>query len=132
MSIDVAFHGFLADHADARTSKAGKAWVRLRVGVGRDDALQWVSVSVFGSAAALAATLKKGDRIYAEGSLKLDTWRGNDGVDRHGLSVAAFKVEKTHLIGRQRESKGGDKAAAETAPSKSPAKAPVFSDEIPF
>jgi hypothetical protein len=33
MAIDVAFHGFLAADADARTAKSGKAWVRLRVGV---------------------------------------------------------------------------------------------------
>ena len=34
MTIDCAFYGFLAADADARTSKAGKPWVRLRVGVG--------------------------------------------------------------------------------------------------
>jgi hypothetical protein len=37
MTIDCAFFGFLAADADARTSKAGKPWTRLRVGVGRDD-----------------------------------------------------------------------------------------------
>ena len=56
MTIDCAFYGFLAADADARTSKAGKPWVRLRVGVGKDDATQWVSVSVFGKAAETAAT----------------------------------------------------------------------------
>src|SRR5262245_31804054 len=59
MSIDCAFHGFLAADADPRTSQAGKQWVRLRVGVGKDDAVQWVSVAVFGKAAETAATLKK-------------------------------------------------------------------------
>jgi hypothetical protein len=41
--IDCAFFGFLAADADARTSKAGKARVRLRVGCGRDDDVQWVA-----------------------------------------------------------------------------------------
>lgn len=127
MSIECAFHGFLAADAVARTSQAGKPWVRLRVGVGKDDAVQWLSVSVFGKAAEAAASLKKSDRIYAEGSIKLDTWRGNDGIERHGLSVAAFKCEQTHLIGRDRPKR--DKARSER---KAETPANDFNDEIPF
>jgi single-strand DNA-binding protein len=115
MSIDAAFFGFLAADADARTSKAGKPWTRLRVGVGRDDDLQWVSVSVFGKAAETAATLKKSDRVYCEGSIKLDTWRGNDGVERHTLAVSAFKCERTHKIGRAREKRTSDEEHATNA-----------------
>jgi single-stranded DNA-binding protein len=102
MSIDCAFHGFLASDAESKTSQAGKKWARLRVGVGEGDAVQWVSVAVFGKAAETAAELKKGDRCYVEGAIKLDTWRGNDGIERHGLSVSSFKIEKTHQIGRNR------------------------------
>jgi len=100
--IDCAFYGFCAADAEPRTSQAGKQWVRLRVGVGKDDAVQWVSVAVFGKAAQAAAELLKGDRIYCEGTIKLDSWCGNDGNERHGLSVATFKLEKTHQIGRNR------------------------------
>jgi single-stranded DNA-binding protein len=102
MSIECKFNGFCAADAEARTSQAGKQWVRLRVGVGKDDAVQWLSVAVFGKAADTAADLKKGDRCLCEGSIKLDTWRGKDGVDRHGLSVACFKIEKTNEAGRSR------------------------------
>jgi len=134
MSIECAFHGFLAADADARTSQAGKPWVRLRVGVGKDDAIQWLSASVFGKAAEPAAALKKGDRIYAEGAIKLDTWRGNDGIERHGLSVAAFKCEQTHLIGRSRAERNGD--AKPPAEGKSAAAGHAsndsYDDEIPF
>jgi single-strand DNA-binding protein len=108
MTIDCAFYGFLAADADARTSKAGKPWTRLRVGVGRDDELQWVSVSCFGKAAETAATLKKGDKVYCEGSIKLDTWRGNDGVERHTLTVSCSKCEQTHKIGRARDKRTSD------------------------
>jgi single-stranded DNA-binding protein len=108
MTIDCAFFGFVAGDAAARTSKAGKPWVRLRVGVGKDDDLQWISCSVFGRAAEAAATLKKGDRIYCEGSIKLDSWKGSDGVERHGLSVAAFKCMETHKIGRAKEKRTSD------------------------
>jgi single-strand DNA-binding protein len=103
MTIDCAFFGFLAADADARTSKAGKPWTRLRVGVGKDDDMQWISVAVFGKAAETAAQLVKGDRIYCEGNIKLDTWRGNDGTERHSLAVSSFKLERTHKIGRAKE-----------------------------
>jgi single-stranded DNA-binding protein len=130
MSIECAFHGFLAADADPRTSQAGKPWVRLRVGVGKDETIQWVSVAVFGKSAEIAATLKKGDRVYAEGSIKLDLWRGQDGVERHGLSVASFKIERTHLIGRNRPKRNGD---AKPRPQEKPASANDFhDDEIPF
>ena len=112
MTIDCAFYGFLAADADARTAaKSGKPWVRLRVGVGRDDDVQWVNVACFGRAAETAATLKKGDRIYCEGSIKLDSWKGNDGIERHGLSVAAFKCEQTHKIGRGKDKSTSDHAS---------------------
>jgi single-stranded DNA-binding protein len=105
MSIECAFFGFVAADAESRTSQAGKLWVRLRVGVGKDDALQWVGVAVFGKAAETAAELKKGDRCYVEGAIKLDTWRGGDGAEKHSLSVSSFKIEKTHQIGRNRPPK---------------------------
>ena len=55
MSIDSAFYAFCAADADNRVSKNGKPWTRLRVGVGKDDAVQWVQVAVFGKAAEKAA-----------------------------------------------------------------------------
>jgi single-strand DNA-binding protein len=108
MTIDVAFHGFCAGDAEQRTSKAGKAWTRLRVGVGKDEDMQWLSVAVFGKAAEAAGELQKGDRVYCEGTIKLDVWTGNDGVERHGLSVASFKCERTHNIGRARSKREPD------------------------
>jgi single-stranded DNA-binding protein len=123
MTIDCAFFGFLAADADPRTSKAGKPWVRLRAGVGKDDDVQWVSVAVFGKAAEHAATLVKGDRIYCEGTIKLDTWRGSDGVERHTLAVAAFKCEQTHKIGRAKEKRSSDHGSDEQHD---------ISDDMPF
>ena len=103
MTIECAFFGLLASDAEVRrTSQAGKQCARLRVGVRKDDDMQWVSVAVLGKASETAAELKKGGRCYCEGSIKLDAWRGNDGVERHGLAVTSFKIEKTHQIGRNK------------------------------
>jgi single-stranded DNA-binding protein len=107
MTIDCAFYGFCTS-AEVRTSKAGKVWVRLRVGVGKDDDVQWISVAVFGKAAETAGELKKSDRCYIEGHIKLDRWQGSDGVEHTGLSVAAFKCERTHQIGRNRRKRERD------------------------
>ena len=132
MSIDCAFYGFCAGDAEPRTSQAGKSWVRLRVGVGKDDAVQWLSVAVFGKAAEVAAELKKGDRIYCEGSIKLDTWRGNDGVERHGLSVASFRIEQTHRIGRNRPKRESDTRTPSRRSESKAAGNDFHSDPIPF
>ena len=74
--------------------------------------MQWVRVAVFGDRAQeLADSLHKGDQIYVEGRLKLDTWTGKDGQQHAGLSVAAWKTEKLAQIGRNRQPK--PKAAPE-------------------
>jgi single-stranded DNA-binding protein len=132
MTIDVAFHGFCASDAELRTSKAGKAWVRLRVGVGKDEDIQWTSVAVFGKAAEAAGKLRKGDRVYVEGTIKLDTWTGNDGVERHGLSVASFKCERTHRIGRDRVKRSDEAAPAGTSARPTAPSSNFYNDEIPF
>ena len=129
MSIDCAFFGFLPADAEPRVSQAGKNWVRFRVGVGKDDAVQWVSVAVFGKAAEAAANLKKGDRVYVEGSIKIDSWKGSDGTERHGLNVTAFKCEPTHQIGRGRSR---PKRERETPKPQLSAQGAAFDDAIPF
>ena len=134
MSIDCAFFGFLAADAEPRISQAGKPWVRLRVGVGKDDAVQWVSVAVFGKAAEAAADLKKADRCYIEGTIKLNSWRGNDGAERHSLSVAAFRCEPTHKIGRNRPKRkdANGEVGRPLQLAAAPDTSAALDDDIPF
>jgi single-stranded DNA-binding protein len=135
MSIDCAFFGFLAADAEQRTSQAGKPWARLRVGVGKDEQIQWVSVAVFGKAAEAAAKLKKGDRCYVEGTISINSWTGSNGTERHGLSVAAFKCERTHAIGRGRDKPQRDRASSNRTDNNTGqdgATAAPFDDSIPF
>ena len=106
--------------AQRRTYTAGKVWVRLRVGVGKDDDLQWVSIAVFGKGAEAAGELKKGDRVYIEGGIKLDRWTGADGVERAGLSIAAWRCERTHLIGKNRPKGASNNKSKRTGKSRRP------------
>jgi single-strand DNA-binding protein len=108
-TIECAFTGRVGTDPELRTSQAGKPWCRFTVAVGSDDALQWVQVAAFGETAeTIAATAHKGDRIYCEGNLKLNTWTDKEGQPRSGLSVAAWKVEKLAQIGRNRPRKPQD------------------------
>src|SRR5262249_20381893 len=66
--IDCAFYGFLAADAETKVSKAGKPWTRMRVGVGKDDDLQWVFVAAFGKAAETAAELHQSVRVSVGGT----------------------------------------------------------------
>jgi single-stranded DNA-binding protein len=119
MSIDCAFFAFCAADAEPKVSKAGKNWTRLRVGVGEGDAITWLTVAAFGRGAEIAAELKKSNRCYVEGTIRLDTWRGADGVERHGLSVAAFRIDRTHRIGRNRPNRENDDTGGRPSTSRS-------------
>jgi single-stranded DNA-binding protein len=132
MSIECAFFGFLATDAEPRTSQAGKPWVRMRVGTGKDDTVQWISVAVFGPAAEHAARLKKSDRCYVEGTIKIEYWQTRDGADRHGLNVAAFKCERTHQIGRDRPRRRRERAEPTFNGEHQPPATAAFDDEIGF
>ena len=92
MGISCSFYGFLAADAERRTSAAGKSWVRLRVGVGKGKAVQWVRIVVLGGAVEAAAMLKRGHEVHVEGRLSLDKWRDKDGAERYSLSVVASKI----------------------------------------
>jgi single-stranded DNA-binding protein len=100
--IEAAFFGALGRDAEAKTSKAGKAYLRLNVRVGDGDGVQWVSVMAFDQNAIDAADkLLKGARVYVEGSLSVTEWSGQDGVKRHGLSVMSWHCRLSQ-IGRNK------------------------------
>jgi single-stranded DNA-binding protein len=133
--IESAFFGVLADDAQSKTSKSGKPYLRMRVRVGDGDSVQWVGVMSFdGDAIGMAEGFRKGARVYCEGSLKQDEWTGNDGVQRHGLTVLSFHTRLAQ-IGRNKPAKrdGEPKPARELVLSSSPqAPSRELNDEIPF
>src|SRR5262245_22506447 len=108
--IEACFIARVGSDVDVRTSQAGKLWASFRacVGDGKDaEAQQWVQIAVFGDKANSLA-IAKGDRVYVEGRLKLESWTGKDGVERQGLKVAAWKVERLGEIGKNKPGKPDD------------------------
>ena len=104
--IECAFQAVIGQDIELKTSKAGKPYVSfsavVTMGQG-EDVSQWLRVGCFGEVAEkLAAQAKKGDRIYCEGALTLNTWEGPAGETKQGLNVSAWKVERLGCIGQNR------------------------------
>ncbi|MGA7329614.1 MAG: single-stranded DNA-binding protein [Rhodomicrobium sp.] len=110
--IETAFWGVLGKDPELKTSKTGKAFATMNVVVtvgqsdDNKDVSQWLRVACFGETAErIGANCMKGDRIYCEGNLTLNTWKASDGTERTGLNVAAFTVTKVAAIGKNRPRK---------------------------
>jgi single-strand DNA-binding protein len=132
MSIEAAFFGALGRDAELKTSKGGKAYLRINVRVGDGDKAQWINVTVFDpDTIEIADKMLKGARIYIEGKLSLDEWTAQDGGKRTSLSCMSWHCRLAE-IGRhksKRQPKSEQKVAAQYTPSGS---GPAFNDEIPF
>jgi single-strand DNA-binding protein len=134
--IETALIARVGTEPELKTSQAGKPWAAFSACVGDGDEAQWIKLVVFGDRAQqLAGHLHKGDRIYAEGRLKLEAWTAKDGQQRTGIKVAAWKVERLGEIGKNKPVK--PKAPPEGEHSVPPAsngghRQARPEDEIPF
>lgn len=114
--LEAALIGRLSRTPELKVSSAGKSYLRLNIAIGTGDATTWCSVAAFeGDLAALAASLEKGDKVYAEGKLAPNTWTTADGLQRSSLSLAAWRVEPLGKIGRRRTKKARAERSTSTA-----------------
>jgi single-strand DNA-binding protein len=109
--LEAAASGVLAMPIELKTSRAGKPYANLSLAIdaGQDEhgkpLTTWLRCAVFGEVAELLArTAQKGCKIYCEGALSLNTWTGNDGAQKTGLSMACWKAMKigASAIGKNR------------------------------
>jgi single stranded DNA-binding protein len=107
--IETAFEGTLGRDVELKTSRSGKPYASLALAVttGKGDdggeVTTWVRTTVFGEVAEeIAATVKKGDRVYCEGTLTLSQWNDAHGETKHGLNVAAWRCKPLGLIGERK------------------------------
>jgi single-stranded DNA-binding protein len=129
--LNAPFTGRVGQEPVLKESKAGKPWLSFSVAVGEGDDVQWVQVAAVGTKAEeLAGAVKKSDRVYVEGRLKLNTWTAKDGTAQAGLSVAASLVQPMGQIGAKRPK---PKARASKSEAFAPLdKQPALNDAIPF
>ncbi|HEV7200084.1 MAG TPA: single-stranded DNA-binding protein [Candidatus Limnocylindria bacterium] len=145
--------GNLGADPELRYTPGGKAVTNLRVAVndrhrGADgewvEETQWFRVELWDQAAERAAErFRKGNKVYAEGQLRVREYEGNDGQKRSSVEIRFARV-----ISLERRDPGegfgiGDAAsdappaavprgAAQTVPSDGPATETVDLDDIPF
>ena len=111
---------------------------------------EWHRVVFFNRLAEIAGEyVKKGSKIYIEGSLRTRKWQGQDGQDRYTTEVVASEMQMLDSRGGPGGSQGGgydapqqggyQQPAAQSKPQNSPQtqqQAPQsmdsFDDDIPF
>ena len=133
--IEGAFFGALGRDAETKVSGAGKPYLRANIRVGDGEAAQWVSVLAFDEKAiASADKFVKGARVYVEGRLTLDKWKGQDGAERVGFSCMSWHC-RVAQIGRNKPKRprgsGSEQSNNRAAPAQ-PARDEQLDDEIPF
>jgi len=134
------FIGHLGKDPEIRSTQAGKEIASLSLGVTdkwrdasgeRKERTEWVRAVVFndGLVGVIKSYVKKGSKIYLEGSLQTRKWTDKDGVEKYSTEVVLQGFDsKLILLDSRREgdteANGSNGAAKKTAN--------VLSDEIPF
>lgn len=89
----------------------------------RKERTEWHRIVIFNERLAEVAEkyLKKGSKVYVEGSLQTRKWTGNDGQERYTTEVVIdrFRGDLTMLDGRGAENAGGGAEAPEGGPEAS-------------
>lgn len=99
---------------------------------------EWHNVVFFNRLAEIAGEyLKKGSKVYVEGSLRTRKWQDKNGQDRYTTEIVAAEMQM--LDGRGAGGGGGsagarDAGAGSSSYSKNESAAPAgdFDDDIPF
>lgn len=92
------FTGRLGKDSTLNTMSSGDAVCNFSIAndIGTKDnpKTQWVECALFGKRAqALHPYLKKGVKVSASGRVTLETYRGNDGVERSSLRLTISEID---------------------------------------
>jgi single-strand DNA-binding protein len=102
----------------------------------QQERTEWHRVVFFNRLGEIAGEyLRKGSKVYVEGSLRTRKWQGQDGQDRYTTEIVANEMQML-------DSRGGstsfDAPQSQGAPRSQPSSAPAsmpdndFDDDIPF
>ncbi|GIX29827.1 MAG: single-stranded DNA-binding protein [Porticoccaceae bacterium] len=141
--------GNLGADPETRYTASGSPVTNLRVAtteVWRDresgeqqERTEWHRVVMFNRLAEVAAQyLRKGSRVYIEGSLRTRKWQGQDGQDRYTTEIVASDMQMLDSRGESPAGLGGvpEGSRREPPPPKTSQEAggafEDFDDDIPF
>ena len=101
---------------------------------------EWHRIVLFNRQAEIAGEyLRKGSKIYIEGSLRTNKWQGQDGQDRYTTEIVAREMQfldSKQSGGTADFNQPQQSSPAPNQPASAPQSAPVdnsgFDDDIPF
>ena len=106
----------------------------------KQERTEWSRVVFFNKLGEIAGQyLKKGSKVYIEGSLRTRKWQGQDGTDRYTTEIVASEMQMLDGRGDSGQSSGGSQPAQaprqapqQQVPHSPPAGFDSFPDDIPF
>lgn len=105
--------------ADSYKDKQTNEWV---------ERTEWHRVSLFGRLAEVVQQyLKKGSKVYIEGSIRTRKWQDKEGKDRYSTEIVGNEL--LMLDGKPQGARQSEDAPAQTGNTNRPDE---FGDEIPF
>jgi len=94
---------------------------------------EWHRVVFFNRLAEIVGEyLKKGSKIFVEGSLRTQKWQDKNGQDRYTTEVVAAEMQMLDSRGGGAPTSDFDQSQPASAPAPAPAGADNFDDDIPF
>lgn len=101
----------------------------------RREKTEWHRVVIFGEGLVRVAKdyLKKGAKVYLEGSLQTRKWTDKDGQDRYSTEVVLQNYGSTLvMLSRPDRGEGGEEGYGSSAPRQAAPGPELLDDEIPF
>ena len=104
----------------------------------QQERTEWHRVALFGRLAEIAGEyLKKGSKVYIEGSLRTRKWQDQSGQDKYTTEIVASEMQMLDGRGTGQEysapaNTGGAARREEAAPQSAPQGMDQFDDDIPF
>jgi single-strand DNA-binding protein len=120
------------------TLATSESWKDRQTGE-QQERTEWHNVAFFNRLAEIAGEyLRKGSKIYVEGSLRTRKWQGKDGQDRYTTEIIANEMQMLDSRGgggsapaREQQQRPAQSAAQQDSAESAP---PMedFDDDIPF
>lgn len=131
--------GNLGKDPEVRFTPGGEAIANISVGTSESwkdkqtgelkQATEWNRVVAFGKTAQnIGEYLKKGSKVYVEGSLRTRKYKANDGTDRYTTEIRCNDIQ---FLDGKPQSGGGNYNQSAPAQTEEGAE-PNFDDDIPF
>ncbi|MCS5586930.1 MAG: single-stranded DNA-binding protein [Porticoccaceae bacterium] len=96
----------------------------------QQERTEWHRIAFFGRLAEIAGEyVKKGSKLYVEGSLRTRKWQAQDGQDRYTTEIVASEMQMLDSRGSQG---GYEQPQQQAAPQQQAPQGASFDDDIPF